>query len=251
LVEGLIFRLNQVPERNYVEFLNLLGIVRDPATPATVWVVFQPNPARTLPVVVPALTRVATPQTETQSAITFETNFDLQVVPTNLVEAFLVDQPGVAPLSPADVTSRLVASRLLGLQIEVRPDRPQDLYLAFDSAPDQAQSTKLALHAQIAQADAFGTTVAPAPIDLACQFSKPLTNPNASPEFADIDPAQITDETGGLHSTGRLVIPTPAGWGALPRWKWINPAGPPSSDPALIRNRFWLRLRISVPATGR
>ena len=33
LVEGLIFRLNQVPDKHYVEFLNLLGLTRDPAVP--------------------------------------------------------------------------------------------------------------------------------------------------------------------------------------------------------------------------
>ena len=35
LAEGVIYRLNQTPEKNYVAFLNLLGITRDPPTPAT------------------------------------------------------------------------------------------------------------------------------------------------------------------------------------------------------------------------
>ena len=34
LAEGVIYRLNRVPEKNYVAFLNLLGITRDPPTPA-------------------------------------------------------------------------------------------------------------------------------------------------------------------------------------------------------------------------
>ena len=42
LVEGLIYRLNRVPDKNYIAFLNLLGIKRDPATPATSWLTSPP-----------------------------------------------------------------------------------------------------------------------------------------------------------------------------------------------------------------
>ena len=40
LVEGMIYRLNRVPDKNYVAFLNLLGITRAPATPATTWLTY-------------------------------------------------------------------------------------------------------------------------------------------------------------------------------------------------------------------
>ncbi|MDN5778928.1 MAG: hypothetical protein L0H96_18705, partial [Humibacillus sp.] len=33
LAEGVVYRLNQVPDKNYIAFLNLLGITRDPPTP--------------------------------------------------------------------------------------------------------------------------------------------------------------------------------------------------------------------------
>ena len=33
LVEGLIYRLNRVPDKHYIAFLNLLGITRNPPTP--------------------------------------------------------------------------------------------------------------------------------------------------------------------------------------------------------------------------
>src|SRR5205085_9527524 len=44
LVEQLIFRLNQVPDRSYVEFLNLLGVTRDPPQPAETVLRFTINP---------------------------------------------------------------------------------------------------------------------------------------------------------------------------------------------------------------
>ena len=40
LAEGVIYRLNQMPEKHYVAFLNLLGITRDPPTPATTFLTF-------------------------------------------------------------------------------------------------------------------------------------------------------------------------------------------------------------------
>src|SRR5215208_144964 len=43
LVEGMTYRLNRVPERNYIAFLNLMGITRDPGVPATTALVFSPT----------------------------------------------------------------------------------------------------------------------------------------------------------------------------------------------------------------
>ena len=41
LVESMLYRLNKVPDRTYIEFLNLLGILRDPPVPATTMLTFQ------------------------------------------------------------------------------------------------------------------------------------------------------------------------------------------------------------------
>lgn len=40
LVEGMIYRLNKVPEKNFIEFLNLLGVTRNPAVPASTYLTF-------------------------------------------------------------------------------------------------------------------------------------------------------------------------------------------------------------------
>lgn len=34
ITEGMIYRLNKVPEKSYLTLLNLIGVTRDPATPA-------------------------------------------------------------------------------------------------------------------------------------------------------------------------------------------------------------------------
>lgn len=40
MVEGMIYRLNRVPDRSLIQFLNLLGITRRPARPASTWLTF-------------------------------------------------------------------------------------------------------------------------------------------------------------------------------------------------------------------
>jgi hypothetical protein len=59
LTEMLIFRLNQVPELNYVKFLELLGIELEPARPARVELTFTVSPTGPPTVIVPDATGVA------------------------------------------------------------------------------------------------------------------------------------------------------------------------------------------------
>jgi len=88
LVEGLTYRLNRVPDKNYIAFLNLLGITREPAVPAHVFLTFTAQPPASgqpaIPVLVPKGTQAQTQGTETQAPIIFETDEDLNVLPTNL-----------------------------------------------------------------------------------------------------------------------------------------------------------------------
>src|SRR5512132_2507195 len=63
MTDQLLYRLNRVPDRNYVKFLELIGVRLFPATPARTDVTFwlsapQPNVVR-----IPAATEVATPRT--------------------------------------------------------------------------------------------------------------------------------------------------------------------------------------------
>jgi hypothetical protein len=81
LVEGLTYRLNQVPDKNYVAFLNLLGITRDPPEPARAFLTFSATPNS---VAVPKGTEAQTAGSETETPIVFETDQDLLVLPINL-----------------------------------------------------------------------------------------------------------------------------------------------------------------------
>src|SRR5688500_13996516 len=71
LVEVLTYRLNRVSHKNYGAFLHLLGITRDPATPARAFLTFTAQPAAA---VVPKGAQAQTAGTETEAAVVFETD---------------------------------------------------------------------------------------------------------------------------------------------------------------------------------
>ncbi|EST36978.1 hypothetical protein N566_15450 [Streptomycetaceae bacterium MP113-05] len=84
MVDQLLYRLNRVPEKNYVAFLDLIGVRLYPPTAArtevTLWLSApQPEPVR-----VRAGTEVATVRTETEDAVVFTTSRDLAVMPCSL-----------------------------------------------------------------------------------------------------------------------------------------------------------------------
>ena len=86
ITESMTYRLNRVPEKNYVAFLNLLGITRDPATPASTLVTYRLVPGSAA-IDLPAGHHVGTPQTEAEDAVVFETDDPVRLLPINLSKA--------------------------------------------------------------------------------------------------------------------------------------------------------------------
>jgi predicted phage baseplate assembly protein len=84
MTDQLLFRLNQVPDRLYIKFLELIGLRLIPATPAQVDVTFWLSAPAITSVGIPAGTSVATMRTETDESIVFSTNTDLQIIPCTL-----------------------------------------------------------------------------------------------------------------------------------------------------------------------
>jgi predicted phage baseplate assembly protein len=90
-LEFVIQRLNRVPEKSFLAFLDLLGIGLLPPGAARTPLVFSLAPTAGEAGVVPRGTQVATSQSETQPAVVFETVQDLNVVAARLVASSTVD----------------------------------------------------------------------------------------------------------------------------------------------------------------
>lgn len=87
MTEMMLYRLNKVPDKNYLTLLDAIGIRLRPPQPARAIVTFDLAQGSQKGQTIPAGTQISTMQTESQSAIIFETADDLFVSNVNLIQA--------------------------------------------------------------------------------------------------------------------------------------------------------------------
>src|ERR1700751_2663873 len=85
MTDQLLYRLNRVPDRNYIKFLELIGVRLFPPTAASTHGPFWLSAPQETTVSVPVGVEVATPSTEAVgSAIAFTTTDKLDMVPSEM-----------------------------------------------------------------------------------------------------------------------------------------------------------------------
>ncbi|HEU0133108.1 MAG TPA: putative baseplate assembly protein [Mycobacteriales bacterium] len=207
-VDQLLYRLNRVPDRLYVRFLELLGVTLFPPAAAEVDVTFWLAAPRPEPVVVPEGTEVLTARTETQDPVVFTTATALAIVPSEL--AWVATEGGGEQVDRTD-------------QLDAGSQFP-----CFTAAPVAGDALLLGLRE-------------PAP---SCAVALRFT---CDVEGVGVDPRQPPlvweawtgagwaacelerDETGGLNRPGDVVVHVPAG----------------HTSSAILRHRAaWLRCRV-------
>jgi hypothetical protein len=232
MVEALIYRLNRVPERNYVAFLNLLGITRDPMTPARAFLVFTSAPALT--VAVPRGKQAQTLGTETEAPVVFETDEPVTVLPTNLKVALLVGKAGVNKYS--QVSGKYIVPPAEGDTIVIAPAQSAQICLGFDQTTAAALRLRIGLFRPVLVDPITGLADA----TVQWVFSAVGTEPSTWP----VVPGIITDDTDGLQHDGFVTLTPPLNWVSQVPTAW---AGTPAvsvtdqvSDPY-----FWIGMRVA------
>jgi predicted phage baseplate assembly protein len=222
LVEGLAYRLNQVPEKNYVAFLNLLGVTRDPQTPAKTFLTFTAQQGQV--VTVPRGQQAQTEGSETESPVVFETDRDVVVLPITLKNVVLLDA------NYHDISSRLAAAPAAGRVIAIAAGATVTLALGFDAASRE-------------------------PIDLEWLFSSPLvanqkvtwrySNAAAAPGVWPEIPAEGRAARLEHDGVSRLQVPSTgaAAWGPQKPGAWGVAAA--DGETILTEERHWLAVQIS------
>ncbi|MEH2435504.1 MAG: putative baseplate assembly protein [Nostoc sp.] len=104
LTDQMLMRFNQVPRKNYIAFLELLGIRLQPPTPAQVRLTFYLSTYLLENYTIPRGTEVATERTETQEAIIFTTDRDLLISQPTLKYILSAPEAGNTPQSLHDHT---------------------------------------------------------------------------------------------------------------------------------------------------
>ncbi|MEO5900014.1 MAG: putative baseplate assembly protein [Ilumatobacteraceae bacterium] len=213
--EMIIFRLNQVPDKLYTQFLNLLGVRPFPSQASTVDLTFWLSTVTDVPVLVPLGTEVGTNHLET--AEIFSTTADLRIEQPVLTRAM----SGHGEDLMVDVLNELHYERESVRCFPSQPIQPGDaLYLGFESSI-AGQVIELTVNAT-----ALGVGIEPG--------RPPVEWEVWSGEYwipCDVH----TDTTGGINRNGIVLLMIPNKHAAL----------------TLEGNRaFWLRLRLLKAVAG-
>jgi predicted phage baseplate assembly protein len=129
LAEIIIYRLNQVPPKNFVKFLELVGIPLNPPAPAVAELQFTLAKSAASATVL-AGTPVALGGSSSGPPVVFETDFELVVNGVNLISVESYDGSQFT-----DYTAPALSSAPTGFPpFSLTPQANAALYLAFDSA---------------------------------------------------------------------------------------------------------------------
>lgn len=128
LTDQMLMRFNQIPRKNYVAFLELLGIRLQPPTPAQVRLTFYLSTHLLENYTIPRGTEVATERTETQEAIIFTTDQDLIITQPTIKHILSAPDAGNIPQSLHDRTEqwhRQNDGLAVAHEFELFPQKPQ------------------------------------------------------------------------------------------------------------------------------
>ncbi|HZI62400.1 MAG TPA: putative baseplate assembly protein [Pyrinomonadaceae bacterium] len=246
LSEMIIWRLNRVPEKNFVKFLELIGIEQEAPSSASAELTFKLTTKNLAnPVVIPQGTRVALAEQVDGKSVIFETNDNFFAVSAELThvqsfdgaryeivtEAFRVPGKFFYPFGP-------------------QPQRNSALYLGFDESFPANAPVTLTVHAFTADLIEQGKGIK-APFS--SSTTDDASNRNQGTPTTDSPPAiavweywagdntkwrpvtGVRDNTAALTKTGTVVFEPPTGFVST-RVGLLRKADDPP--------RFWLRLRI-------
>jgi predicted phage baseplate assembly protein len=125
--EMLLYRVNQVPDKNYVKFLEMIGVKLQPPAAARTPVTFYLSAPQPNEVTIPRETETATIRTETSPAVIFTTESDLAIRPPVILGCYThAANAGKDDWAHHDL-SRLTTIEH-GITIFPDPPRPDDAF---------------------------------------------------------------------------------------------------------------------------
>lgn len=189
MTDILLYRLNRVPEKNYIKFMELIGLKLEEPKPARVDVTFRLSAPQPQAVTIPKGTEVGTVRTETDESIVFTTDENLTITLPN--QAFVLTTPD--DLAFTDCVPALKNPDTLISIFEPVPKENNALYLGYGENLS-AQTMLLTIECSIE-----GIGIDP-------------HDPPLAWEYWDTDQGKWlslrleSDSTGGLNTTGQVIL---------------------------------------------
>ncbi|OKI03417.1 putative baseplate assembly protein [Streptomyces sp. CB02923] len=215
MADQIVYRLNRVPEKNHLAFLDLVGVTLFPPSAARTDVTFWLSAPQEEAVAVPVGTEVATLRTEQEEAVVFATEHALAVVPCELSR--LVVQHRGEPV--ADHTTALAEGTHVRCFAET--PGPGDCMLIGLTAAVPRCAVALELDSRV---DGVGVDPRQPPL-----VWEAWTEDGWQPCETD------RDGTGGLNRAGDIVLHVPGG-------HVLSRTGGHEAG--------WLRCRVTEPLPG-
>ena len=223
-MEPVIERLNLLPNKSLIEFLNITGANNLAATPAEAMLEFTIADGAPGSVLVPRGFQVsAPPATGEGDPVVFETEFDLFGAPSK-IEKVYVQEGGSFSEVDTEEPFRPFGDRPI-------PGRALLLGLAGEAAPSNFLSVGIGIAAIAGTpAPASAGGIDPVPVTAGPLLRWEILD-GASYEVAEA----VRDETGGLFRSGIVELNLPRRW---------RPGRPDGLEDKVDANLRWLRLRI-------
>jgi predicted phage baseplate assembly protein len=215
MADQIVYRLNRVPEKNHLAFLDLVGITLFPPTAARTDVTFWLSAPQEEPIAVPVGTEAATGRTESEEAVVFATERGLTVVPCEL--RYLVVRHRDEQVT--DRTADLAEAK--DVMCFAESPNPGDCVLFGLSAAVPHCAVALELDSRV---DGVGVDPRQPPLVWEAWTENGW-------QECEVD----RDETGGLNRPGTVILHVPGGH--VPSRSGSQQAG-------------WLRCRVTEPAAG-
>ncbi len=242
MTEMMLYRINQIPDRFYGSFLNLVGIKPFDAAPARADLTFWLSAVEAEPVLIPAGTQVGTLQTVGQPSIVFMTDEDLRIAQPHMT-AFVTTQSGSD--RPQDQWEDLQYERASVVCFTSEPLEPGDAFHVGFEETIAGNTIRLDVEAEIQ-----GLGVAP---------ERPPLRWETWSGQQWIPVTVHEDTTGGINRDGSVTLIVPMRCEALTlgpfRAFWLRgvllrtePDQPPYERSPEIRNLRAVSLGGTVPA---
>ncbi|MFJ2112272.1 putative baseplate assembly protein [Streptomyces sp. NPDC087850] len=215
MADQVVYRLNRVPEKNHLAFLDLIGITLFPPSAARADVTFWLSAPQEHPVLLATGTEVATGRSESEEAVVFATEHELTVLPCEL--SYLVVQREGEEI--IDRTSDIAEAK--DVHCFAESPRPGDRVLFGLSAAVPHCAVALTLDSRV---DGVGVDPRQPPL-----VWEAWTEDGWA--VCEVD----RDTTGGLNRPGEVVLHVPGG-------HTLSRTG--------RREAGWLRCRVTEPERG-
>jgi len=216
MTEVLIYRANQVPDKNHLKFLDLVGIKLKPAVPAQVDITFILTAPQDSMISIPSGTEVATVRTETEESIIFGTETSIDIAPPEMRNV-LITRDDIEYNDRVQSLRDWADMRALGVDPGLQGEA--DSFPLFNQVPEPGNAFYIGY-----QNDLTGTVLA---IDLGCVEAEGAgVNPSNPPiiwqywdkfdgcwmNFGRVstNPAWLeSDGTRALNTPGRVTLHIP------------------------------------------